>query len=399
MSKQALSGLKVLDLTHHIAGPLCSRLLADLGAEVIKIEKPGDGDTARRVGPFFGDDPDPEKSIPFLYFNFNKQGVTLNLKTAGGKDIFKQLILWADILVENFAPRVLPGLGLDYETLAKINPALIMTSISNFGQTGPYRDYKAADIVEYALGGMLYISGAYDREPVKHGLSQAQIIAGHNASVGTLTALYCQRQTGSGQHVDVSIAESVAAMQVPHPVSYAWHGGIMRRQMRTWSIMNRIAPCKNGYVSPLLIAGYRPWDDLAAFLESPELAAEKFQNPAGRVIYGNELYELLATALADRTKEEIFHSAQTWRFPWTLVQDPEDLTKCPQLAARDYYVEIDHPRTGKVAYPGALAKLSQTPWQAKLPAPLLGQHNAAVYCDTLGYSKQDLVKLREQGVI
>lgn len=399
MSEQALSGLKVLDLTHHIAGPLCSRLLADLGADVVKIEKPDDGDAARRTGPFLGDDPDPEKSIPFLYYNFNKKGITLNLKTFAGRSLLKQLVGWADVLVENFAPRVLPGLGLDYESLEKINPALIMTSISNFGQSGPYRDYKAADIVEYALGGMLYITGAYAREPVKHGLSQAQILAGHNGGVGTLTALYFQRQTGSGQHVDISVAESVTAMLVPHPVSYAWHGGILRRQMRTWGISTRIVPCKDGYVSPLLVAGYRPWDDLAAFLESPEVGGEKFQDPAGRVIYGDELYELLAKALADRTKEEIFHSAQQWRFPWTLVQTPEDLAKCPQLGVRDFYIRMEHPRTGEAVYPGALAKLSRTPWQARCPAPLLGQDNEAVYCDMLGYSRQDLVKLREQGVI
>jgi CoA:oxalate CoA-transferase len=399
MSDQALAGLKVLDLTHHIAGPFCSRLLGDLGAEVIKVEKPGTGDPARRDGPFVDDCADPEKSLPFLYYNFNKKGITLNLKTDEGQNIFKQLVAKVDILVENFEPRVLPGLGLGYETLERINPTMILTSISNFGQTGPYRDYRATDLVTYALGGMLYITGAYDREPVKHGLSQAQILAGLNGAVGTLTARYCKRATGMGQQVDVSIMESVVAMQGPHPVAYSYHGGIMRRQTAVWGATHRIAPCKDGHISPLLEGGSRTWEEFVAFIGMDEFNDPKFGDPAGRFIHGNELYVLLKKALANRTKKEIFESAQEWRFPWAMVQSPEDLAKCPQLSSRDFFIEIEHPKAGKAIYPGPMCRMTKTPWVARCPAPLLGQHNEEIYGRLLGLGKDDLDRLKTMNVI
>lgn len=399
MSGKALDRLKVLDLTHHIAGPFCSRMLADLGAEVIKVEMPGKGDAARSIGPFAGDSPDPEKSLLFHYYNFNKKGITLNLKTAKGLDIFREVVAKVDILVENFEPRVLPDLGLAYETLEQINPGLILTSISNFGQTGPYRDYKATDLVAYALGGMLYITGAYDREPLKHGLSQAQILAGMNAAVGTLTARHWQRVTGTGQHVDVSVMESVTAMQGPHPVSYSYHGGIMRRQAATWGATHRIAPCKDGHISPMLEGGSRTWEEFVAFIEMEEFNDPKFSNPAGRFVNGNELFELLKKALANRTKTEIFESAQDWRFPWAMVQSPEDLANCPQLNSRDFFIDIKHPKTGTAKYPGAMCRMTKTPWRAERPAPLLGQHNEEIYGDLLGYGRNELARLKDQGVI
>ncbi|MCL0053547.1 CoA transferase, partial [Dehalococcoidia bacterium] len=200
MPERALEGVKVLDLTHHISGPYCTKLLADFGAEVLKIERPS-GDPARRMAPFLHDEADPEKSLVFAYLNTNKQSVTLNLKTDKGIQVLKSLVKKSDVLVENFSPRVMASLELDFESLQQINPGLVMTSISNFGQTGPYRDYKAADIVEYAMGGLMYISGAYDREPLKHAFNQAQFKAGTDAAAATLMATYHQRLTGEGQQV------------------------------------------------------------------------------------------------------------------------------------------------------------------------------------------------------
>ena len=184
MTERALEGVKVLDFTHHIAGPYCTKLLADFGADVVKIERPG-GDPARRMAPFHHDEADPEKSLVFAYLNTNKQSVTLNLKSEKGIQVLKSLVEESDVLVENFAPKVMPSLGLDFETLQRTNPSLVMTSISNFGQTGPYRDYKAADIVEYALGGLMYIFGAYDGGPLKHAFNQAQFKAGTDAAAAT----------------------------------------------------------------------------------------------------------------------------------------------------------------------------------------------------------------------
>ena len=210
MTKGALAGLRVVDLTHHIAGPYATKLLADFGADVVKIERPG-GDPARRLPPFYHDDPHPDRSLPFLYLNTNKRSVTLNLKSEEGRGILLELLKDADAVVDNFAPRVMPSLGLDADTLREHNPRLVVASVTNFGQSGPWRDYKATEIVSYALGGLMYIFGAYDREPLKHALHQAQFKAGTNLASATLMALYHQRMTGQGQLVDVSIQESIAS--------------------------------------------------------------------------------------------------------------------------------------------------------------------------------------------
>ena len=205
MAEGALDDVKVLDLSTDVAGPYCTKILAEYGADVIKVEEPGLGDITRREGPFPNDEPDPEKSGLFLFLNTNKKGVTLNLKVSAGIKILKELIQDADILVESFPPGTMASLGLDYETLEKINPKLIMASITDFGQSGPYRDYQATDIIHYALGGFSNLSGNCDREPVQHALNQAQFMTARNAHVAILAALYFQRETGTGQYIDVSI--------------------------------------------------------------------------------------------------------------------------------------------------------------------------------------------------
>ena len=225
MPEQALSDVKVLDLTWHIAGPYCTKLLADYGAEVIKVEKPEEGDPTRRMAPFFKDDPHPEKSGLFLHLNTNKKGITLDLKSATGKKIIKELVSKVDILVESFSPRVMPSLGLDYQTLEQINPKLVMVSISNFGQSGPYRDFKASEIVEYAMGGEMYSTGIADREPLKLGGNVTQYQAGTVAAVATVGALYAAEFQGTGQHVDVSIMETSTCW----PAS--WHSALYKAPM------------------------------------------------------------------------------------------------------------------------------------------------------------------------
>ncbi|MGD9347776.1 MAG: CoA transferase, partial [Candidatus Aminicenantes bacterium] len=214
---QALSHLKILDLTHYIAGPYCTKLMAGFGAEVIKVERPPSGDKMRAMGPFFKGEKGLEKSIPFLWLNTGKKSVTLNLKTGRGVDIFKRLVREADAVIENFSPRVMPGLGLGFESIRTINPDIVMTSISNFGQTGPYRDFRAEEIVMYAMSGLMSLTGAEERPPLVSGPVITQYTAGQNAYVATLMALYQRngikkgrddrKQNGEGQHIDVSIQE------------------------------------------------------------------------------------------------------------------------------------------------------------------------------------------------
>ncbi|MCJ7522334.1 MAG: CoA transferase [Dehalococcoidia bacterium] len=406
MSEQALSDVKVLDLTWHIAGPYCTKLLADYGAEVIKVEKPGEGEPARRMGPFFKDDPHPEKSGLFLHLNTNKKGITLNLKSAKGKKILKELAKDADILVESFRPHVMPSLGLDYETLEQINPKLLMTSISSFGQTGPYRDFKASEIVEYAMGGEMYSTGTAGREPLKLGGNVTQYQAGTVAAVSTMGGLFSAQSQGVGQHVDVSIMETQAGStdrRIIYLLGYACAGVITtrwpppREAVRMMILPQGVYPCKDGFVNTLSLPQW--WPRYLEAMEMPELKDDpRFQNIFSAEA-GMEFDAIWYSWLADRTKDELFEIFRRANIASAPVNSPEDILSNPHLKAREYFTEIDHPETGKVTYPGAPIHMMETPSKARYPAPLLGQHNKEIYCDRLGYTREDLVKLRESGII
>ena len=400
MPDTALDGTRVLDLTHHIAGPYCTKLLADFGADVIKVERPGIGDPARRTGPFYHHEPHPEKSLPFLYLNTNKLSVTLDLKSDTGGHILRQLVGEADMLVENFSPMVLPSLGLGYEALRDLNPRLVVVSISNFGQTGPYRDYKATDIVEYAMGGLMYIFGSNDREPLKHALHQAQFTAGTNAASAATIALYHQWLTGQGQWVDVSIQECIASALRDTTSLYTYMGAIRRRQPAyTGDIPRSPAKARDGYVVPIAFGGV-DWATIVDFLEAPDLGDPKFSTPQGRLENAAELASLTAEAFGRRDKFEMLDAAHRRRgLIYGVVNSPQEVVDNPQYKARDYFVEIDHPVTGTATYPGAPFLMSQTPWRARSPAPTLGQHNQEVLCDRLGYSKHELAQLHAAGVV
>jgi len=395
----ALEGVNVLDLTHHIAGPYCARLLAGLGAEVVKVERP-EGDPARRMPPFYHDELDAEKSLLFLYLNTNKRSVTLNLKSRRGREILLEMAKDSDLLVENFSPRVMPALGLDYPTLSRLNPALVMVSISNFGQTGPYRDYKATEIVEYALGGLMGIFGAYDREPLKHALHQAQFKAGTNAATASLIALYHQRATGEGQHVDISIQESIASALRDVTSNYTYFGGVRRRQPNHSGDLTRLRAVSDGYILPNPgVAGGFNWNTVVEFLEAPELDNEKFSTASARLANAEELGEILDRIFRTKEKMPMFYAAHQRRFIYGVIDSPEEVLANPQLQERGYFVEVDHPATGAIKYPGAPFIMNGTPWQLRSPAPTLGQHNREVFQERLGYSDGDLTRLRAMGVI
>jgi len=399
MGERALSGVKVLDLTHYIAGPYCTKLLADYGAEVIKVEPPGYGDAARRLGPFFSDDPHPEKSGLFLYLNTNKLGITLNLKSKIGVEIFKELVKETDILVENFSPRVMPGLELDYENLEKINPKLIMTSISNFGQFGPYRDYKATEIVADAMGGWMTIIGHPEREPLKPGGNQAQFIAGLFGSVGTISAFYGQKMNAVGQHVDISIMEAVLYIQMNLTSMYSCQGTIIKRYgNRSAPFPSGILPCKDGYIGAITITADK-WPVLCQWMGMPELTEDpRFLTAADRAENIDELDAIMISWLVEHDSEELYKEAQKRRLPFGVPASSKMLLESQHIKERGYFVEVEHPATGKVRYPGAQVKMGDLPYKLK-GAPLLGEHNEEVYCSKLGYNKRDLVRLREQGVI
>ena len=401
----ALSDLKVLECGHFITGPYCAKLLGDLGAEVIKIEEPGIGEEARRYEPFLSNVPHPERSGLFLYLNTNKLGITLDLKKAIGVKIFKELVKDADILVENNPPQVMPQLGLDYESLRKINPRLVMTSITPFGQSGPYRDYKAYDLNLWYAGGMGYIT----REevlgsepglgpPVKAGGRQADFTSGLTAAVATMCALYSRQTTDRGQWVDVSELECIAALpQAPtaFPVLEGRIVGKFVESLYPGGLMH----CKDGQVLIRLIEENQ-WMGLFELMGNPEWTQGGWWMNLQARVDNNELINTMVMEwAAQHTSAELLKWAKEKHIPIAALNTAEDIVSDKQFIARGFFVEIDHHETGRIKYPSASYKLSETPWCVSSPAPLLGQHNEEIYCQRLGYTKEDLVKMRELGVV
>ncbi|MEE8398757.1 MAG: CoA transferase [Desulfobacterales bacterium] len=401
--EKALSDIRVLDLTHYFAGPYCTKLLADYGAEVIKIERPGVGDGARRMGPFFGDDPHPDKSGNFLHLNTNKKGITLNLKTGTGIEIFKQLVKDTDILVESFAPGVMARLGLDYEALEDINPGLVKTSISNFGQTGPYRDYKATEIVLFAMGPHMITEGEPDQPPLRYPGYKSQYLAGTHAATATMGAFFGSSLSGSGQEVDVSIVECLSSLPegAAKLMGQAFSGLDGTRSGYRSEGMYPLGfyPCKNGAIH---VFGFTPaqWPRIARWLEMPELLDDpRFTDPLQRPAHHGDFDVIFMDWLMDRTQEELFRSAQENRLPVAPVNRIDDVLADPQLKTRGAFVGIDHPVTGNLTYPGVPFALPEVSSEPQLAAPTLGQHNKEIYSDRLGYAAEDLVRLRSEGII
>ncbi len=403
--EQALSDVKVLDLTHHIAGPYCTKLLADYGADVLKVEKPGEGDAARRMGPFFDDDPHAEKSGLFLHLNTSKRGITLNLKSETGKKIFQELVRGVDILVENFSPRVMPSLGLEYEKLERVNSKLVMTSISNFGQTGPYRDFRASELILYGMGGAMNNTGVLDRYPLKKGGAVIQYQGGTIAAVATMLACLASRAQGIGQHVDISIFQTQMATidrRMSQLLTYQYNGETSYRidpEAERVGFPYGIYPCKDGFFQ--LSGGFVYWPRICQMIGRPDLVADPgFSTPHGQREPENlERFNLIWYPwITERTKKEIIEAGQAATVLCGPINTTEDLVNDTHWRARELWVEVDHPVTGKLTYPGAPFKMAETPWRVSRPAPLLGQHNEEVYGE-LGYSKEDLVRLREGGTI
>ncbi len=377
MLPAVLDDLLVLDLSQGVSGPICARLLGDHGADVIKIEPPN-GDYGRRMPPFFQDDPDPEKSLFFLLANLNKRGLTLDLETPRGVELFRGLARAADVIVENFMPGYLASLDLDHATLARDNPGLVMTSITPFGQTGPYSHYKGDEIVTYATGGIMAISGTSDREPLKHGGSPGEYESAMNGMLATNVAILVRDMTGVGCHVDVSMHEVVTSSLVINQSWYSFAGGVQGRRRPEGSNFGQVMPCKDGYFVTQE-GGGATWDAIADFYDRPELKEPRFAEPAQRMRNGHELDPIILDAVKDRTMAEMFTTAsEEFRMLFGIVQTPEDLARCEQLEAGCFFQEVDHPVIGKVRVPFRMWNMSAGGAVYRRPAPLLGQHNAEI---------------------
>jgi len=401
MNERAFSGLRVLDCTQGVAGAYCTKLLADFGAEVIKVENPKGGDSTRSVGPFLKNEPDPEKSGVFFYLNTNKKSVTLNLESREGTRIFKELVKRASVLVESFEPGKMAELGLAPEQLRQINPRLVITSISAYGQTGPYRNYKATNFTVYATGGAMYTQRPGTKplaRPVIEGGLQAEYATGVLSYIATVSALIKRGSSEKGMSIDISAMECVASTLMGHVAEYSYLG--LSRRTSPFAIhgypIGYSVPCKDGWIS--LTPGVGGAPNIAFLIGQPELQDDPLlADPRTRMANPERFDALIIPWLKERSKWEIARQAQELRLAFTPVLSPEELLEDEQIKAREFFAKVDHPVMGEVTYPGAPAKLSGSPWQAGR-APLLGEHNEEIYGE-IGYTKESLTELKKKGIL
>ena len=402
----ALAGIRVLDLTHYIAGPHCTKLLADFGADVLKVERPPAGDPARRAGPFYKDAPHPETSALFLHLNTNKRSITLNLKSAEGHRIARRLAQRADVLVENFRPGVLARLGLDVATLHSLNPRLVVTSLSNFGQTGPYRDLRAAEITLAAMGGPMNVTGHRDHQPLKLGGNVVQYHAGAVAAYATLLAVYAvEGGRDRGEHIDISIYETQAGFRdrrTTYLTAFAYTGETGRRPEAGIRPGMGVRPAADGYVN-IFAGGRARFTRFLRMIGREDLIDDpRVQNPVllpQHPELAREIEESYLVWLMAHPKREAAAIAQQHRLLAAPVNEIRDVVEDPAFVARGAFETIDHPFTGPLRYPGRPFLMSATPRPPARRAPLLGEHTVEILCDELGYARADVGRLRAQDVI
>ncbi len=403
MERQAFSDVKVLEFSDFISGPYCGKLLANQGARVIKIEKPGLGDRARSWGPFPDNLPHPEKSGLFLFLNTNKQSVTLNVDTDAGLKLCRELLQWADVLIEDHAVSEMQDLGLSYEEVKKLNPGLIMTSITPFGQTGPFKDYKGNDLIAAHSGTEAFgnpdegVKDLASQPPLKPPNHAADFMCGLTAAVCSLGALIRQRKTGDGCHIDLSKQEAIASITRQQLAYYSVMEETPSREFGRKKFGGFLYPCKDGYVVIWIGPHYHL---VVKMMGDPEWSTEPmFADPLQRGNYIVELNMLITAWTMEHTAEEINSLALEHGVPCSLVRSVKGLIDDEQLVFRDFWKEIEHPVAGKIKYPGAPFQLSGTPAAIERPAPLLGQHNEEVYCGMLHYTREQLVRMRQGGII
>jgi crotonobetainyl-CoA:carnitine CoA-transferase CaiB-like acyl-CoA transferase len=394
----ALAGTRVIDLSQGIAGPYCTRLLADLGAEVIKIEPPG-GDYARRLGPFPDDVPQHDKGGLFLHLNANKKSVTLDLDATSGQVVLRKLLASTDVLVESEMQGVMASRELEYEKLKEEYPHLVYCSVTPFGQTGPYASFKGNSLAAMALSGLMYITGDPDKEPLCTGGEPAEYFGALHAWVAVLAALEHRAKTSAGQHIDVSMLEALGCADEYNTTMYAYLGAIRKRFYSRHSIPtypSEIFPCRDGSI--VVIGGATGFPLMMAILiEQPELETNPlFQNLWLRYMQWEKFEEVLRPYLAEHDCEDLLTRAQELRIPFAAVLDARTLLENDHLRERGFFQMVEHPELGKVPLAAHSFKMSETPLRVGR-SPLLGEHSHEVLGE-VGYEAKDQLVLRERGV-
>lgn len=393
MQTSLLGGVKILEIGEYISAPFSTKIMAALGAEVIKIEPPGSGDPARRLGPFPDNQPDLETGALYLYLNTGKKSVTLNIATATGQHILASLASGSQLIVENLGPGVMQRLGLSYEILAEANPSLVLCSLSTFGQTGPYRSYAGDDFAAQAMGGIMYLTGDPSRSPLKIGEYTFSYLAGIAGFSGSLTALYGADVARCGQHVDVSTLEVVAASLGSALPRYQY---THTQETRGKSMVSMLIPCLDGFVMVTLAGDM--WSRLAQLIGGHLAEDPRFLTEVERMQNFAEIELEVSAWGLQRNRKEAVEAGQSVGLAIDYLATVADVVDSPHYKARDFFLEIQHPKAGRLRYPGLPFTVNSVRYHEGR-APLLGEHNAEIYGERLGYKIPELVRLFAAGVI
>jgi formyl-CoA transferase len=401
---QPLDGIRVLDLTRALAGPYCTMMLGDLGADVIKVERPGHGDESRGWGPpFVGEPygPYPGESAYFISANRNKRSITLNLKEPQAQEIIRKLVARSDVFVENFRTGVLEKMGLGYENLHALNPRLVYCSISGYGRTGPYADRPGYDFVIQAEGGFMGITGPEEGPPYRVGVPIIDITAGMFSATAILAALRARDVTGEGQHIDLSLLDTQVALLANVASNYLVGG---KEPRRLGNAHPNITPyeafrARDRWFA-LAAANERQWVILCDVIGRPELKDDpRFADNSARVQNRAALREVLDAAFLAHDAEEWLAEFRKAGLPCGPINSIPEVFAHPQAEARGLAIDADHATAGTIKFPGFPYKLSQTPAEVRLPPPVLGQHTEQVLVELLSHSSENVAAFREQGII
>ncbi|MCL5026659.1 MAG: CoA transferase [Chloroflexi bacterium] len=390
-----LDNVRVLDMSRVIAGPWCAMLLASLGAEVIHVEPPGGEDT-RNMGPFAGPD---RFSLYFAAHNSNKKSITLNTRSDNAKRLFAKLVEKSDVVIENFRPGVMKAMGFSWEEMAKINPGIILTSVTGFGQNGPFGQRGGFDQIMQAMYGMMDMTGEPDGEPMKAGTLVVDYLAGTNAAVATLGALRHRDRTGEGQHVDVALMDGSVNMYAFSIAEYLLTGLLRHRlgNQHYYSTPARVFKTKDGYVF-IIIHGDNLWERLAKVIGGPALN-ENYKTRQGRYEHRPEVDGIVADFMATKTTDEAMKILEEGDVPAGPIHDLAQVAADPQVQYRHLLVDLEYPGTGRIVVPNAPFKLTRTPAEINRRPPTPGEHNEEIYGGLLGVSKEELEALKAEKAI
>lgn len=396
----ALDGLRIIELGAETATAFCGKLLAGLGAEVIKVEPPG-GDPARFAGPFPAGEASPNASGAFLQLNTGKRSLTLDIEAPTGQALLRRLVATADAVIESHAPGYLDGLGLGHDALARDNRRLVTVSVTPFGQTGPYRDYLANELIVFAASGYMSLAGDPDREPHKAWGEQVGLHGGYHAALAVMTAITAREATGEGQSVDISLMDAAAFLSSGAPHGYILRGEVALRsgnrltgQRPSAQYPSTLRPCKDGWIHAHGNARYPQL--MGDFFESPRLNEPEVI--AAQHGHADEIDAIMDAWLAQYDKWEVVRRAQASRLHFTEVMTPAEVLVDPAYAERGFWFEYDHPEAGHVVQPGPIVRLAETPW-VDTPAPDLGAQNRTIWGVELGLPPEDLDRLTAARVI